>query len=56
MPAGVTLGRYDGPCTITKAGTVISAKLVKCDLEIRVANVWTNNRLDNGTAIANKPS
>ncbi|GAA3296908.1 hypothetical protein Dvina_25380 [Dactylosporangium vinaceum] len=49
VPAGVTLTRYTGPCSITKAGTVISAKQVTCDLEIRAANVTIEKSRVDGT-------
>jgi hypothetical protein len=49
VPAGVTLASYDGPCTITQNNAVISAKLVKCDLEIRAANVLIEKSQVDGT-------
>ena len=39
VPAGTTLSAYSGPCTITAANTVIDAKTINCDLEVRAANV-----------------
>ncbi|MFI5908256.1 hypothetical protein [Dactylosporangium sp. NPDC051541] len=49
VPAGVKLAKYPGPCSITKAGTVISAKLVQCDLEIKAANVTIEKSQIDGT-------
>ena len=39
VPSGVALSTYTGPCTITKDGTVIDAKTVNCDLDIRATGV-----------------
>ena len=39
VPAGVTLSTYNGPMTITKAGTVIDAKKITGQLNIRAKNV-----------------
>jgi hypothetical protein len=36
---GASLAAYSGPCKITKAGTVIDGKSVKCGLDIRAKNV-----------------
>ncbi|GIH03824.1 hypothetical protein Rhe02_18910 [Rhizocola hellebori] len=52
VPAGVNLVKYDGPCTISRDGTVISAKLVKCDLQIRAANVVIEKSHIDGTVYA----
>lgn len=39
VPGGVTLTDYTGPCTITKANTVIDKKSVNCRLDINAKNV-----------------
>ncbi|GIJ79389.1 hypothetical protein SAMN05443287_101955 [Micromonospora phaseoli] len=39
VPAGVQLARYSGPCTITKAGTVIDKRHVSCSLLIKAKDV-----------------
>jgi hypothetical protein len=39
VPAGTSLSSYTGPCTITAANTVIDAKTISCDLDVRAANV-----------------
>jgi hypothetical protein len=39
VPAGVALTPYTGPCTITKAGTVIEAKKIGCSLLIKASGV-----------------
>jgi len=39
VPRGTELGKYTGPCVITVDGTVIDAKAVDCDLQIRAAGV-----------------
>ncbi|MCP3423042.1 hypothetical protein [Nocardioides pinisoli] len=49
VPAGVQLQPYRGPCTITRDGTVIDAKLVDCDLEIQAAGVVITRSRINGT-------
>ena len=48
VPAGVTLTAYTGPCSITKNGTVIDAKLVKCDLSIQATGVVISRSRING--------
>ena len=48
VPAEVTLSAYSGPCTVTTANTVIDAKLVNCDLNIRAAGVVIENSKVNG--------
>lgn len=39
VPAGTALTPYTGPATITTPGTVVDAKQIRGDLEIRAANV-----------------
>lgn len=48
VPAGTTLGTYDGPCTVTVADTVIDSKTVNCELDIKAANVTIKNSKING--------
>jgi hypothetical protein len=48
LPSGMTLTTYTGPCTITKAGTLIDAKTVNCDLDIRAADVTIKRSKING--------
>jgi hypothetical protein len=49
VPAGTTLTAYTGPCTITTAGTVVDAKTINCDLDIRAANITISRSLVHGT-------
>jgi hypothetical protein len=49
VPAGVKLTSYSGPCTITKAKTVISGKHIRCDLLIRAAGVVIEKSKIDGT-------
>lgn len=50
VPAGTTLTEYTGPCTITTNNTVIDAKIVRCDMQIRAANVKiTRSKFINGS-------
>jgi hypothetical protein len=49
VPAGTALTTYRGPCTITAAGTVIDAKTVNCDLDIRAARVTIRRSKINGS-------
>ncbi|MEO6513241.1 MAG: hypothetical protein ABIR37_01020 [Candidatus Saccharimonadales bacterium] len=39
VPTGTTLTSYSGPCTITTANTVIDAKNITCDIEVRASGV-----------------
>lgn len=39
VPAGTLLSTYAGSCTITAANTIIDAKTINCDLQIKAANV-----------------
>lgn len=39
VPRNLKLRPYNGPCTITRNGTRIDAKVVRCDLEIRASRV-----------------
>ena len=39
VPKGTSLSDYNGPCTITKAGTTIDAKKISCDVVVRAADV-----------------
>jgi hypothetical protein len=48
VPAGTTLTPYTGPCTITVANTVIDARTVDCDLDIRAAGVVISRSSING--------
>jgi hypothetical protein len=48
VPRGTQLTAYTGPCTISKAGTVIDAKTVNCDLSIQAANVTIKRSKING--------
>ncbi len=52
VPAGTPLTGYAGPCTVTVPGTVIDAKTINCDLEIRAKNVVISRSLINGTVYA----
>jgi hypothetical protein len=51
VPAGTRLTAYRGPCTITAAGTVIDAKTVNCDLDIRAARVTIRRSKINGAVV-----
>jgi len=48
VPSGVDLSTYTGPCTITKDDTVIDAKTVNCDLDIRATGVVITRSRING--------
>jgi hypothetical protein len=48
VPAGTTLTAYTGPCTITTPDTVIDAKTVNCDLDIRTTGVQITRSQVNG--------
>ena len=48
VPAGTKLSTYTGPCTIQKAGTVIDAKTLNCDLTILAADVTVKRSKING--------
>jgi hypothetical protein len=48
IPPGVALTRYTGPCTITVANTVIDAKRIGCDLDIRTTGVVIRRSLMTG--------
>lgn len=52
VPAGVTLTKYTGPCTIQTAGYVIDAKQVDCSLRILAKDVVIKNSKINGTVYA----
>lgn len=49
VPSGVSLKSYTGPCTITKAGTVIDSRSVKCSLVIKARNVVVKKSRVDGT-------
>ena len=51
MPPGTQLSAYTSPCTITAANTVIDAKSVGCDLDIRATNVTIKRSRINGVVI-----
>jgi len=51
VPAGTALSAYSGPCQVTKANTVIDAKTINCDLEIRAANVTIKRSKINGGVV-----
>ena len=53
VPTGVTLSSYTGPCTITASNTVISGKLIGCDLVIKAAGVSVTNSRINGRLVSN---
>lgn len=48
VPSGTKLTTFSGSCTVTKAGTVIDAKTVNCDLDIRAADVMIKRSKING--------
>ncbi|WP_106816277.1 DUF4082 domain-containing protein [Microbacterium timonense] len=52
VPAGVTLTKYTGPCTIQTAGYVIDGKQVDCSLRILAKDVVIKNSKINGTVYA----
>jgi hypothetical protein len=52
VPAGTTLTKYTGPCTIQTAGYVIDKKQVDCDLRILAKNVVIKNSKINGSVYA----
>jgi len=49
VPANVSLRGYDGPCTITKAGTVIEARDVRCSIVVKAARVVIRKSRITGT-------
>ena len=49
VPDGTALTTYTGPCMITAVNTVIDAKIVNCDLEIRTTGVQVRRSRINGT-------
>jgi hypothetical protein len=51
VPNGTRLTTYGGPCQITRANTVIDAKTVSCDLDIRAADVTIKRSKINGAVI-----
>jgi hypothetical protein len=56
VPEGTTLTPYDGPCVITVDDTVIDAKTVACDLQIRAANVRILRSKINGSVATDEAS
>jgi hypothetical protein len=48
VPPGTALTPYTGPCTITAAGTVIDAKIVNCDVQIKAKDVKITRSRVNG--------
>ncbi|MDR7191212.1 hypothetical protein J2Y46_004074 [Microbacterium sp. BE35] len=52
VPAGTTLTKYTGPCTIQTAGYVIDGKQVDCSLRILAKDVVIKNSKINGTVYA----
>jgi hypothetical protein len=52
VPAGTTLQRYTGPCTIQTPNTVIDAKLVDCSLRILAHGVQITRSQINGSVYA----
>jgi hypothetical protein len=48
VPAATRLSAYNGPCTITADSTVIDAKTVNCDLQIRAKGVVIRKSKVNG--------
>lgn len=48
VPAGTSLTKYTGPCTITAANTTIDAKQVDCSLRISAKNVKITRSQING--------
>ncbi|WP_156391030.1 MULTISPECIES: DUF4082 domain-containing protein [unclassified Nocardioides] len=48
-PSESSLAAYNGPCTITRDGTVIDRKLVTCDLSVRARNVVVKHSVVHGT-------
>lgn len=48
VPDGVALSTYTGSCTISTSGTVIDAKVVNCDLQIRAKDVVIKRSRING--------
>ncbi|MFI7491037.1 hypothetical protein ACIBXA_21895 [Micromonospora echinaurantiaca] len=49
VPDGVRLGGYSGPCTITRANTVIDRRHVRCSLVVKAANVVIRSSRVDGT-------
>ena len=50
VPAGTVLTNYTGPCTVTTANTIITAKTINCDpLTVEAANVQVSDSLINGS-------
>jgi hypothetical protein len=54
VPAGTNLSAYTGPCTITKANTVIDAKQVDCSLRVQAPGVVITRSVINGTVSADE--
>ncbi|PZG07549.1 hypothetical protein C1I95_30900 [Micromonospora craterilacus] len=49
VPDGVRLSAYSGPCTITRANTVIDKRQVRCSLLIKAKNVVIKSSQVDGT-------
>lgn len=51
VPRGTSLSAYTGSCTITADNTVIDAKTLTCDLDIRAADVMITRSKINGRVV-----
>jgi len=49
VPFGTVLSTYTGPCTITVPNTLITGKIINCDLAIRTSGVQINRSIINGS-------
>jgi hypothetical protein len=49
VPAGVTLAKYSGSCTVKTDNTVIDGKLITCSMSIQAKGVTIKNSRINGT-------
>lgn len=57
VPAGTALTNYTGPCVITVANTLIDARIVACDLQVRAPGVRiTRSRIHGSVATAEDSS
>lgn len=56
VPAGVRLTPYSGPCVITVASTVITAKQINCDVVIKARDVRILGSAIRGRLVSNTPS
>lgn len=56
VPAGTSLGSYDGPCTISASNVVIDSKTINCSLRVTGQNLTIKNSVINGAISSNSGS